>query len=105
MRISDWSSDVCSSDLAVGRHKSILPPAPVPHPASQAPLRSLSLENSFRKVETGQARLPSASPLQSPADSFRPWQEVPALEERRMTYGLAPHQRIRFSPSRKRLSA
>src|SRR3546814_12747732 len=37
MRISDWSSDVCSSDLSIGPVANTLdPPPPSPHPAAMA---------------------------------------------------------------------
>src|SRR3546814_4303398 len=36
MRISDWSSDVCSSDLTDGRHQLVDPIGDLPSPAPQA---------------------------------------------------------------------
>src|SRR3546814_14879118 len=79
MRISDWSSDVCSSDLAMGENKwkasASWPPASVK--MQRLYLRSDGRANSL----WGNGRLDAAAPGKEPVDRFRyhPLNPVPTV--------------------------
>src|SRR3546814_4437018 len=76
MRISDWSSDVCSSDLSILRHAASLP--------SQCPTAKKSawgMEDARGFAIEGLCRNPASEPVGSPSPADSPQSSSSRSEE------------------------
>src|SRR3546814_18395601 len=101
MRISDWSSDVCSSDLVVGQAIEAFAPDCI-HIATEGPLgvaaRRWCLEKRYRFTTAYHTQFPDYISARTKLPKSYFWRYISRSEERRVGKECVSTCRSRWSP-------